>query len=144
MKISDEDKLYIYNRDNRQCFYCKKPLEFNQLTFDHYLPRSRKGTMDVFNLVICCKRCNKMKGNRIPEDYREKILELFQRAVCDNKIRGCNLKMSQRDLNETLMKINKIEDITDHFIFQSNEKRFYIKDNKVFKFVYVTTTNADK
>lgn len=143
MKIDDIDKLYIYNRDNKECYFCKRPLEFNQTTLDHYLPKSKKGTMDVFNLVISCKKCNKLKGNKIPEDYKDKILEMFLLAVKDNKIRGCNLKMPQKELKEDLLKVNKFEDITENFIFQSNEKRFYVKDNRVFKFVFVAT-NIDK
>lgn len=140
MKIDELDKLYIYKRDNGECYFCKKPLELNQSTLDHYLPKSKKGTMDVFNLVICCKKCNKLKGNKIPEDYKDIILELFLSAVRDDKIRGCNLKIPHKELKAELLKVNKFEDITDHFIFQSNEKRFYIKNNKVFKFIYVTTT----
>jgi hypothetical protein len=143
MKISDLDKVYIYNRDKKQCYFCKNPLKINALTFDHYLPRSKNGTMDVFNLVICCKRCNKLKGNRIPDNYEDTILELFLKAVNDNKIRGCNLKMKQVDLKNELLKINKIEAITDHFIFQSNDKRFYVKDNMVYKRVFVTTVGEE-
>ena len=140
MKIDDIDKLYIFKRDGKQCYFCKKPLEIDQITLDHYLPKSRKGTMDVFNLVVCCKKCNKLKGNRIPDNYLDTILELFMKAVHDNKIKGCNLKMKQKQLNEELVKIYKIEAITDHFIFQSNEKRFYVKNNRVFKLIYVNTS----
>jgi CRISPR/Cas system Type II protein with McrA/HNH and RuvC-like nuclease domain len=143
MKIDDLDKLYIYKRDKKECYFCKKPLEFNKITFDHYLPKSKKGTMDVFNLVICCKKCNKLKSNKIPEDYKDKILELFLQAVKDNKIRGAGIKMPQKELKQELLRINKFEDITEHFIFQSNEKRYYIKNNSVFKFVFVATTIAD-
>jgi CRISPR/Cas system Type II protein with McrA/HNH and RuvC-like nuclease domain len=139
MKIDDLDKVYIYNRDKRECYFCKKPLELNQTTLDHYFPKSKKGTMEIFNLVTCCKRCNKQKGNRVPEDYKDTILELFLQAVRDNRIRGCNLKMPQRDLCVELLKINKFEAITDQFIFQSDEKRFYIKNNHVAKIIYVTT-----
>jgi CRISPR/Cas system Type II protein with McrA/HNH and RuvC-like nuclease domain len=131
MKIDDLDKLYIYNRDKRECYFCKKPLELDQITLDHYFPRSKKGTMDIFNLVISCKKCNKQKSSKVPEDYKDIILELFLRAVRDNRIKGCNLKMPQRALREELLKVNKFEAITDQFIFQSDEKRYYIKNNQL-------------
>jgi hypothetical protein len=140
MKISDEDKIYIYNRDEKQCYFCKTPLEFNQITFDHYMPRSKSGTMDVFNLVTCCKRCNKLKGSRVPEDCEDTILALFLKAVNDDRIRGCNMKIKHKELRSELLKIYKIEALTDHFIFQSSEKRFYVRDNMVYKFVYVATS----
>lgn len=140
MNIDELEKEYIYNRDNRACYFCRKPLEPDQVTLDHYLPKSKKGTTDVFNLVVCCKKCNKRKSNLIPEDYRKIILELFLRAVEDNQIRGSNLKMPQKELRAELMHVNKMEDVTDHFIFQSNEKRYYVRNNRVFKFIYVATT----
>lgn len=143
MKIDDLEKIYIFNRDNKECYFCKKPLELNQMTLDHYLPKSKKGTMDVFNLVTCCKKCNKSKSNRIPENYKDLILELFLRAVRDNQIKGNNLKIPQRELREELLQVNKIEDVTDHFIFQSSEKRYYVKNNRVFKFVYVKTRSEE-
>lgn len=139
MKIDDLEKVYIYNRDNKACYFCKKPLELNQITLDHYLPKSKRGTRDVFNLVTCCKKCNKLKSNKIPENYKDIILELFLIAVKDNQIKGSNLKLPQRELREELLKVNKIEDVTEHFIFQSKEKRYYVKNNRVFKFIYVST-----
>ncbi|WP_315121098.1 HNH endonuclease [uncultured Clostridium sp.] len=137
MNISNADKHYIYMRDECKCYYCKKKLKFNKITFDHYLPKSEKGTIDVFNLVICCKFCNKLKGNRTPEDYKEVILHLFLKAVEDNHIVGSGLKIPQKLLKEELLKVNKIEDLTDHFIFQSDTNRFYIKNNKVFKIINI-------
>lgn len=144
MKIYDFDKVYIYKRDKKECFFCKKPLELNQTTLDHYYPRSLKGTIDIFNLVISCKRCNKAKGSKIPENYKEIILELFLRAVEDNKIRGCNLKIPQRELRAELLKVDKFEAITHQFIFQSKEKRFYIKNNSVVKYIYVSTIAVEE
>lgn len=93
--------------------------------------------MDIFNLVTCCKFCNIMKGNKIPKDYEEVILRLFLRAVQDNRIVKASLKIPQKELNVELSKVDKIEDLTDYFIFQSYNKRFYIKNNKVFKVVHL-------
>jgi hypothetical protein len=143
MKIDDLNKEYIFKRDNKACYFCKKPLEMNQVTLDHYLPKSKKGTMDVFNLVTCCKKCNKSKSNKIPENYSDIILGLFIKAVLDNQIKGCNLKMPQKFLRSELLAVNKIEDVTDHFIFQSNEKRYYVKNNQVYKIIYVKTIGEE-
>ena len=139
MNISTLDKQYIYMRDGGKCYYCGKELKFNKITLDHYLPRSAKGTMDVFNLLTCCKFCNKLKSNKIPDDYEEIILHLFLKAVEGNKIIGSGLKISQKSLKGELLKVNKVEGLTDHFIFQSNTNRFYVKNNKVFK---ITSINC--
>jgi 5-methylcytosine-specific restriction endonuclease McrA len=34
-------------------------------TIDHVLPRSRGGTNDPTNLVVCCGPCNRAKADRI-------------------------------------------------------------------------------
>ncbi len=138
MNIKNSDKLYIYDRENRQCFFCGKILKYKQITLDHYIPKSKKGTTDIFNLVLSCKQCNKLKGNRVPKDYEDIILDLFLRAVQDNHITGCGLKTPQKILKKDLLAINRIEALTTHFVFQSNTKRFYVKNNMVFKIVHIT------
>lgn len=143
MKIKDIDKQYIYERDNKKCFFCGKLLKYNKITLDHYLPRSKKGTTDVFNLVTCCKFCNISKGNRIPNDYKETILNLFLKAVHDNRITKASIKIPQKELSTELSKVVRIEDLTDNFIFQSNTKRFYIKNNKVYKIVHLASLSED-
>lgn len=140
MKIDEIEKDYIYHRDGKCCYFCGKPLDTDQVTFDHYLPKSRSGTEDLFNLVICCKRCNKNKGNRMPEDVDDVILKLFLKAVSDNKIKGCNLKLQQKLLREQLLTINRLEAINEYYVFQSDRMRFYVKDNKVYKLVHVHTS----
>ncbi|MBV7275399.1 HNH endonuclease [Clostridiaceae bacterium UIB06] len=143
MNIKDTDKLYIYERDNKKCFFCGKPLKYNKITLDHYLPKSKKGTNDVFNLVTCCKFCNISKGNKIPKDYKETILYLFLKAVYDNRINKASLKISKKELSDELSNVDKVEDLTDHFVFQSNTKRFYIKNNKVYKIVHLASSSED-
>lgn len=137
MKPGNKDKLYIYQRDLKKCFYCGKKLKFHQITLDHYIPVSKGGTNDIFNLVTCCKRCNKLKGDSLPEDYERVILELFLIAVEDDKIIGNDLNIDNKKLKEELLKVNRIEGITDKFIFQSDSMRFYIKNNYVIKVVYI-------
>ncbi|KAJ48979.1 hypothetical protein BD780_000658 [Clostridium tetanomorphum] len=137
MNIPNKNKYYIYTRDNGKCYYCGKNLKYNNITLDHFLPKSKKGTTDIFNLVTCCKFCNKLKGNRIPENYEETILQLFLKAVDDNYILGSGLKVSQKDLKSDLVKVTKLEGLTDYFIFQSLEKRFYVKNNRVFKIIHL-------
>ncbi|RKD32105.1 HNH endonuclease [Thermohalobacter berrensis] len=137
MKPRNRDKLYIYNRDNKECFFCGKKLKFKQITLDHLLPLSKGGTNDIFNLVTSCKKCNKIKGNSILKGIDKIILELFMQAVKDNKIIGKGLNIDNNTLKEQLLEIDRIEDITDKFIFQSDNMRFYVKNNKVVKVVYL-------
>jgi 5-methylcytosine-specific restriction endonuclease McrA len=54
----------IFKRDGHQCQYCGSTKE---LTLDHVVPRSHKGSSSWTNLVTACKRCNSRKGNYTPE-----------------------------------------------------------------------------
>lgn len=138
MSIKNINKQYIYLRENKKCYFCGKPLKYHQITLDHYIPRSKKGTEDIFNLVTCCRKCNKLKDNFLPEDHEDIVLMQFLRAVEDGRILGENLKISHKTLKNELLNVNRLEALNDYFIFQSPTKRFYIKNNKVIKIVVVT------
>lgn len=139
MKLRNKDKLYIYYRENKRCFYCGKTLLFKQSTLDHYYPRSLGGRGEIFNLVNCCKKCNEEKGNELPEDWQEKIIALFLKAVQHEKIRGKNINMDSNMLKDALMEVERIEGIKPLFTFQSKKHRFYIKNGYVVKVVYLNT-----
>jgi len=40
-------------------------------------------------------------------------------------------------------KVNKIEDFGEFTVFQSLDNRFYVKENKIFKIVYVDTKTKE-
>ena len=68
------DRMYrpnrrnIFLRDNYSCAYCLKPLQPEELSVDHILPKSRGGKETWENLVTSCKVCNCLKGDRTPEE----------------------------------------------------------------------------
>lgn len=141
MKLKNKDKLYIYYRDNKKCFYCDKSLKFKQITLDHLIPVSKGGVDEIFNIVTCCKTCNKFKGNTLLENYEKIIINLLHKAVNDNMIIGKNIKMDNYRLKEELLKVKKIENITDKIIFQSDNYRFYVKNRLVIKVVKLGGVN---
>lgn len=55
----------ILKRDLFKCIYCGSK---NELTIDHVIPKSRGGNNSWENLVTCCYRCNKYKGQKTPEE----------------------------------------------------------------------------
>ena len=131
MNIPNSEKIYIYERENKKCFYCGKSLKFRQITLDHYLPKSKGGTKEVFNLVLSCRKCNRLKGNRVPNDYEDKIIILFQQAFDDEMIKIGKLIIPREDLKEQILYIDRIEYIEPNFVFQSKYMRFYIKNNTI-------------
>ncbi|WP_432405748.1 HNH endonuclease [Wukongibacter sp. M2B1] len=137
MKHTKKDKRYIYLRDKGICHFCDKELQFKQISLDHYLPKSKGGPNDVYNLVCSCKQCNKYKKSTIPDDYKEVMLNLFKRAVRDGKMTSIGVK--QKDLTDLTDKVYKIEKIGEDIVLQSNTHRFYVKNNMVHKIIRVET-----
>ena len=58
----------IYARDRHTCQYCHKIYAVRDLTYDHVVPKSRGGRTEWTNIVTCCIRCNRRKGNRLPDE----------------------------------------------------------------------------
>ena len=58
----------IMKRDNYTCQYCYVELDKCTPTIDHILPRARGGKHEWTNVVACCIKCNRKKGNRTPEE----------------------------------------------------------------------------
>lgn len=58
----------VFARDGGVCQYCNKALRYEQATLDHVIPRSKKGTTTWDNIVCCCGRCNRKKGNKTPAE----------------------------------------------------------------------------
>lgn len=137
MKIGNKDKLYIFIRDNKKCFYCGKNLKYRQITLDHFVPLSKGGKDEIFNLVTSCKKCNKLKADILPENFSDTILHLFIKAVNDGKIIGKGINMDNKILRNKLTEVERVEITSDFFIFQSKIMRFYIKNSFVQKIVYL-------
>ncbi len=47
------------------CFYCAKPVG-GQATDDHLIPKAYGGADVTGNVVIAHRRCNQIKGDRLP------------------------------------------------------------------------------
>jgi hypothetical protein len=60
-----------------ECAYCGEPLEgFPSL--DHVLPRSRGGPDGMSNRAPACRRCDRRKDNRTPEELVEWALRVVE------------------------------------------------------------------
>lgn len=55
----------LYKRDNHQCTYCGSK---RNLTIDHIIPKSRGGENTWMNLVTSCSSCNRLKGDKTPDE----------------------------------------------------------------------------
>ena len=53
----NELRSYLFNKYNGRCVYCGAKAE----EIEHIIPKSKGGTNSPHNLVIACKKCNKLK-----------------------------------------------------------------------------------
>lgn len=91
-EFSWEEKKHISMKSNDRCCHCGKQVYTGfGATVDHFIPISKGGTNQDFNMVMLCERCNKDKGNKImypysyleylnPED-KKKTLNYFESYV---------------------------------------------------------------
>jgi 5-methylcytosine-specific restriction endonuclease McrA len=67
--ISGEPKFCrrsILLRDRFECMYCGQKFPSHELTYDHVIPKSRKGRTVWENVVAACIPCNAAKANSLP------------------------------------------------------------------------------
>jgi CRISPR/Cas system Type II protein with McrA/HNH and RuvC-like nuclease domain len=60
----------LYKRDGNQCTYCGNR---KNLTIDHIIPKSKGGGNTWMNLITCCSSCNRIKGDRTPDEAGMKM-----------------------------------------------------------------------
>jgi hypothetical protein len=60
----------ILRRDSHTCQYCDIKLNCENSTIDHVLPRSKGGKHVWDNVVACCLKCNRKKGDRTPQEAK--------------------------------------------------------------------------
>ena len=82
--LGEEEKKVELKRFRHRCFNCESE---ENLEFDHHLPLSKgyslKSKETGSNTVVLCRKCNREKGNKLPEDYysREKLRKLEELGI---------------------------------------------------------------
>lgn len=69
------------------CWWCKRRLKFEEMTFDHYpIPKCDGGPMTIENGVVACFGCNNRRGNGRKNDQSENNLRRAnERKVLDDR-----------------------------------------------------------
>jgi 5-methylcytosine-specific restriction endonuclease McrA len=69
----------VFIRDDFTCQYCG--VKNHDVTIDHVVPRSQRGSHTWENLVCACGRCNRRKAGRTPQQAGMKLLRQPFRPV---------------------------------------------------------------
>lgn len=106
--IRQEKRLAIYLRDGVACAWCGQGVEDGiKLTLDHLVPRSQQGGHHESNLVTSCNSCNKLRGDRSPEEYAPVAAERHQRMTADEILEHVRL-CTERSLPEFLVQSKRM------------------------------------
>ncbi|MEN8891406.1 MAG: HNH endonuclease [Planktotalea arctica] len=92
----------LFLRDGFCCQYCAAKKPAKDLTFDHVLPRSRKGPASFENIVAACQACNLRKANKTPREAGMKLLRK-PRAPSPHELDKIGRKLArvQKELHQT-------------------------------------------
>lgn len=55
----------------------------DSFTIDHIVPISKGGTYDYSNLQCCCRKCNQLKDDALPDDFFQVMLSVVEYQVSD-------------------------------------------------------------
>jgi 5-methylcytosine-specific restriction endonuclease McrA len=61
-----------YRTQNGKCWHCGKELN-GTYEIDHLIPLSKGGTNWPNNLVCSCRKCNRSKGDKLPQEWNGKL-----------------------------------------------------------------------
>lgn len=97
--IRQEKRLAIYLRDGLACAYCGHSVENGAaLTLDHVKPHSKGGDNGERNLVTCCERCNKSRGNRSIKVWCAAVATYLNHGVTAKEVESHVKACVKRDL----------------------------------------------
>lgn len=93
--IRQSKRLAIYLRDGLACAYCGHSVEDGaSLSLDHLKPASKGGSNHESNLVTCCERCNKSRGNRSVRSFCRSVADYINQGVeasdIESHVRSCS------------------------------------------------------
>lgn len=73
--LCDEEK--IYNLCNQSCAYCKTPIGFDELEFDHFVPVKLGGMTEPSNMLPSCSTCNRGRGGKFDKEPHAWLIQRF-------------------------------------------------------------------
>lgn len=80
----------LFLRDHYTCQYCGKEYSYNELTYDHIIPKSQfypdtKSATNWLNITTACIFCNRKKSNKTPEQANMKLLSIPKKPMYESR-----------------------------------------------------------
>lgn len=84
---SQTARKVIYNQADGCCQLCGRKIDYCEMTLDHIYPLSMGGKDEMENLQCTCKTCNEFKDNILPDQFLNRVTEIFlyqMKKKCNN------------------------------------------------------------
>ena len=75
--FSMQKRWDIYQKTGGHCYLCGEFVGFDSFEVEHNIPVSKGGSDELENLFCACHCCNTIKRDIYPEDFIEKISQIF-------------------------------------------------------------------
>lgn len=76
-KLNRNKLTYRLWSESPYCTYCRQRLSEEEATTDHIHPKSKGGRRSPENVVLACRECNVLKGDKT-KDHLEKLIRILQ------------------------------------------------------------------
>lgn len=124
-RIKKHDRERARNQhetSSKKCVYCRKVFTLNRIkTDDHIIPSSRGGSNRAENIIDCCWKCNNLKNNDLPHEFKERIEKYISQvhsgntADADKRFLKCNMRYLQEILVNLELVIKRV-DVMKHLM----------------------------
>ena len=92
IRFPKEVRELIYHNADGRCALCGQKISYADMSLDHITPLAMVSVDSVENLQCTCTACNLFKGSILPDDFLERITEIFMYQMekrCKSKFRYC-------------------------------------------------------
>lgn len=66
-KLRKKRRQALHARQDGKCYWCKRPLEVSEMTFDHIVPFRKVLSYALEYVVGACAACNRSRGSPAPK-----------------------------------------------------------------------------
>ena len=100
--FSVNERIKVYRKTKGHCYLCGEFIDFDSFEIEHKVPISKGGTNDLDNLFCSCHCCNTIKQDIYPEDFMEKISQIFIYQAYKKNKNSFRWKILNRELRKLL------------------------------------------
>jgi hypothetical protein len=105
-------------RDGMICCYCDLVLSMEEVTMEHIVPDSKRGTYNATNLTVSCSNCNNRRGNKPFFEYCKQFNWPIKKLNKYKELYTSNLKIKILNLSKETC-LNSDEAIPNELIKQA-------------------------